>query len=140
MAKRIVSGLGSVARFGRLYLLAEGVLAFAWWVMLLAVPETRRHFVAPGAPDVTLLAFLLPDVVLFAGAALLAAHGLGRQASWAWPVLCAHAGAAAYAALYCVAVTVMSRGGAWLAAVLMAPSLVITPWLAWRLRPSGRGA
>jgi hypothetical protein len=140
MANLLVTGPGTVARLGQLYLALQGVLALAWWVMLLVAPDTRRHFLAPAAPDITLLAFLIPDVVLFAGAALLAAYGLARGAAWAWPVLCLHAGAAAYAALYCIGLTVLTRGGGWLGAVLMAPSLVVPPWLAWRLRPGGRGA
>ena len=124
-----------ISRIGVGYLLVQGVAAAAWWATLLLGPESRVHFLAPGAPEVTLLAFLLPDVVLFAGASVLAAAGLARKAAWAWPVLCAHAGAGAYAALYCLSLTAMTGGGAWPGAVLMAPSLVVPPWLAWRLRP-----
>ena len=140
MANLLGTGPGTVARLGQVYLALQGVLALAWWVVLLVAPETRRHFLAPGAPDVTLLAFLIPDVILFAGASMLAAYGLARGTAWAWPVLCLHAGAAAYAALYCIGLTLMSSGGAWFGAALMAPSLVVPPWLAWRLRPGGRGA
>ena len=129
-----------VRRFGMIYLVAQGVLTLAWWAMLLTMPTARRHFLPRDAPDVMLLAFLAPDLVLFAGASLLASIGLSRGARWAWPVLCLHAGAAAYAALYCIALTILTGGGAWLGAALMAPSLLVPPWLAWRLRPGARAA
>ena len=74
---------GAVHRLGSIFFLFQGVGAVAWWAMLLAIPATRRHYLPAGAPDVMLLAFLLPDLVLFAGASLLAAVGLWRGASWA---------------------------------------------------------
>ena len=129
-------------RLGAIYFVIQGVGAVAWWGMLLTFPATRRHFLAPGAPDAMLLAFLLPDLILFAAASLLAAFGLWRGASWAWPVVCAQAAAGAYAELYCVNLMILTRGTVWLGAALMAPSIVVPPWLAWRLRPrtAGRAA
>lgn len=128
-------------RLGAIYFFLQGVGALAWWALLLAIPTSRRHYLAPGAPDAMLLAFLIPDLVLFAGASLLAALGLVRGASWAWPVVCAQAAASAYAGLYCVNLMVLTRGTVWLGAALMAPSIVVPPWLAWRLRPRrGRAA
>ena len=130
----------SVRRLGQIYLVLQSVGAAAWWVMLLAQPATRQHFLAPRAPDETLIAFLLPDVVLFIGAGFAAAWALGAtdRRPWGWPVLCVHAGAAAYAAMYCIALAALT-GAAWAGAAMMAPSLVVTPWLAWRLRPRGAG-
>lgn len=122
-------------RFAVWFLLAEAIGAGLWWLSLLAWPESREHFKARGAPDVTLLAFGVADGFLFVGTALAAAHGLFYRLAWAWPVLCVHAGAAAYAALYCLTLTAISGGDAWLGAVLMSPSLVVPPLLVWRLRP-----
>ena len=123
---------GAISRLAAGFLFLEGIGAIIWWGVLLAVPSARAAFSVPGAPDVALTVFLLPDLTLFAGGALLAAVGLARQRPWAWPVLCVHCGAAAYAALYSLAVPLLTGSG-WLGAALMAPSLVVTPYLVWRL-------
>ena len=117
------------------FLLAEAGGAVVWWLMLLARPDTRAWFLPCGAPDVTLLAFALPDAVLFIGTAVAAAVGLRRNRRWAWPALCVHAGAAAYAGLYCWMLTALSGGEAWAGAVLMTPSVIVAGILAWVLRP-----
>ncbi len=90
-----------------LFLVVEGTGAIAWWTALLLFPEKRIFFLAPGAPDTTLLAFIVPDIPLFVGGSLLAAYGVLRSRNWAWPVLCVHAGAAGYAALYAIALPVL---------------------------------
>lgn len=108
----------------------------AWWAVLVAWPESRTHFKAAGAPDATLLAFAAPDLLLFVALSVACAVGLTRGAAWAWPLLCAHAGAAAYAALYCWGLFALT-GDAGLGAALMTPSLVVPAWLAWALRPRG---
>jgi predicted MFS family arabinose efflux permease len=126
----------TVRRLGIAFLLAEAVGAAAWWGLLLAWPPSRASFLARGAPDATLLAFGVADGVLYVGTAAAAAVGLANRRRWAWPVLCAHAGAAAYAALYCWTLTALTGGDAWLGAVLMTPSLVVPGWVAWKLRPN----
>ena len=60
-----------VRRLAIVYLIVQGVGALIWWAMLLFAPSSREPFLAAGAPDSTLLAFLTPDLVLFAGASLL---------------------------------------------------------------------
>ncbi|MGL6096377.1 MAG: hypothetical protein ACRC7O_11350 [Fimbriiglobus sp.] len=124
-----------VRRFAIVYLTAQGIAALAWWAVLAAWPPARAYFKPAGAPDSTLFAFAVADIVLFAVGSLAAAVGLRRNAPWAWPVLVAHAGAAAYAGLYCVTLPVVAGGSGWLAAVGMAPAVVVPPVLAWRLRP-----
>ncbi len=89
---------------------------------------------APGAPDASLLAFFVPDLLIYAGGALVVAYGLMRQSAWAWPVLCINAGAAVYAAVYALTLPLVSGGG-WLGAVMMLPSLVVLPIAVWLLRP-----
>ena len=125
----------SVRRFAVAFLALEGIGAAAWWVGLIVSPAFRVYFTAAGAPAATLLAFGPGDVLLFVAGALMAAVGLARHAAWAWPVLLLHTGAAVYAGLYCLTLTVLTRGDAWAGAVLMAPSVVVTPALAWALRP-----
>jgi hypothetical protein len=84
------------------------------------------------------MAFLVPDLLLVAGAGFLSGWGIRRRLAWGWPVLCVHCGAAVYAALYTLSVPLL--GGGWLGAVLMSPSLLVTPYLTWRLRPIGSRA
>jgi hypothetical protein len=116
------------------YLTAQGVGGLAWWILLMAVPAARRPFVTAGAPEATLLAFVVADLVLYVGGSLAAAYGLLRRRSWAWPVLCIHAGAAAYAALYVMTLAAWTQS-AGAGAVLMAPSAVVPLCLCWWLRP-----
>ena len=75
---------------------------------------------------------------MFLGTAAAAAYGLAIDRPWAWPVLCAHVGAAGYAALYCWALVGLTGGDGLLGAVLMSPSLVVPGILAWQLRPAGQ--
>lgn len=112
----------------------------AWWVLLLAVPESRALFTAAGAPDAVLLAFGAPDVLLVGAGSLLAAFGLARETRWAWTVLLVHAACAVYAGLYCVSLPLLAGGSGWLAAVAMAPVLVVPATLAVLLRPRPEAA
>ena len=112
----------------------QAACAGVWWVALWWVPGLRPLFRLANAPDPTLLAFALPDVLLFVMAGMAAAIGIWRDAAWARPVLFLHAGAAMYAALYCIGLTLLT-GEAQAAAVLMMPSLVILPTAIWSTRP-----
>jgi hypothetical protein len=127
----------SVKRFAVVYLVLQGVGALGWWAALAAWPEVRVHFQPAGAPDATLFAFAVADLMLFAVGSLTAAVGVARGAAWAWPVLLVHCGAAVYAGLYCLTLPLVAGGSGWVGAVLMAPAVVVPPWLAWRLRPRG---
>ncbi len=123
-------------RFAILYLTAQAAGALLWWWLLLAWPESRSPFKASDAPDSTLLSFAVADFLLFTGASAASACGLWARRSWAWPVLCVHAGGAAYAALYCWTLFALTGGGL-LGAALMTPSLFVPGVLTWRLRPGG---
>ena len=117
-----------------LFLVLQGVGTFVWWAVLLIFPTAREPFMAPGAPDATLLAFLIPDLLIYAGGALVAAYGLLRRSAWAWPALCVNVGASVYAALYALTLPFISGGG-WLGALMMLPSLIVLPVALWLLRP-----
>ena len=118
------------------FLILEGIGTIAWWATLMLFPAARAPFLAPGAPDSTLLAFGAADMVLYSGAPLAAAYGLARRLPWAWPLLCIHAGAVIYAGLYGLMLPLVSGGG-WPAALFMTPGMLILPILVWRLRPGG---
>jgi hypothetical protein len=126
-------------RFAIGFLLAEACGAALWWAVLLVWPESRASFLVRGAPDATLLAFGVADGLLFVAAAMAAAWGLCMRRAWAWPLLCVHAGAAAYAALYCWTLVALTGGDGWLGAAMMTPSLVIPGWLVGALRPNRGG-
>jgi hypothetical protein len=116
------------------FLFGEGVAVVVWWLWLLTFPVAREPFLATGAPDSTLLAFLPADVLLYSCGAFASAYLLLRGSKAAWPVLCFHAGTGCYAALYALALPLLG-GGAFTGAVLMFPALVVLPLLVWLFRP-----
>ncbi len=117
---------------GAFYLLFQSLGAILWWLILWLEPSSRAAFRPVSAPDSVLLAFALPDFILFIGAALLAARCLLKRPKSALIPLSIHVGAASYAALYCLAQWI-STGQAALAALLMLPSLVVGPLLLRRV-------
>jgi hypothetical protein len=119
------------------YLMAQGLGAAVWWAVLLMWPASRSYFRADGAPDSTLLAFGPPDGLLFVATSIACALGIQGERRWAWPLLCVHAGAGAYASLYCWGLVILTGGNAMTAAVMMTPSLIVPGVLAWLLRPKG---
>ena len=124
----------ALKRIAALFFTAQGLGTLLWWCVLLLFPSTRLPFLAPGAPDATLFALLLPDLLLFVAGSLVVAYGLLRAQRWVWPLLCVQAGGAIYAGLYALSMPLVSGGG-WLGAVMMLPSLVLPAFFAWRLRP-----
>lgn len=127
----------SLRQLGVWFLSLQAAGASLWWGLLLGWPEFRAPFMAGGAPEATLLAFVAADGVLFVGTAAFAAFGLRANRRWAWPVLCVHAGAAGYAALYCWGLTALTGGDGLLGAILMSPSLVVPGLLVVGLRARG---
>ena len=131
----------SLARKRRLaivFLTAQSLGALVWWSVLLMWPASRARFMAHGAPDITLLSFVVPDLLLFIATSLAAADGFWRSRSWAWSILCIHAGAAGYAGLYCWTLTALTRGDGLLGAILMTPSMIAPGVMVWALRPKER--
>src|SRR5690348_10854096 len=90
------------------FLLIQAVAATIWWCLLLVRPSFRVLFMARGAPDATLAAFLMPDAMLFILSSAIVTYGLWARKSWAWPLLCVHTGAAGYAALYSWSLVVLT--------------------------------
>ena len=116
------------------FLLMQGFGGLIWWLGILSIPGWRVPFLAPAAPDATLLALAPGDLLFYLAGSFLSAWGLRQQRPWAWTVLCLHTGAACYGALYALSLFLLSGGGS-LGAVLMAPSLLVLPALVWGLRP-----
>ncbi|HEX9998729.1 MAG TPA: hypothetical protein VGB45_16460 [Abditibacterium sp.] len=117
---------------GAIYLALQSLGAVLWWLVLWVYPPSRAYFRPSNAPDAVLLAFALPDFLLFIGAALWAAIWLFKRPDKAILPLALHVGAAVYAALFCLLQWILT-GEAVLAAILMAPSLFVGPLMLWML-------
>lgn len=120
-------------KLAALYLLVQSLCALLGWVLMFVKPEWRGYLFPDARPELV-WAFLTADIPLFIGCGLAAAVALERGRAYAWPLLLLHTGAVLYASLMTVGLCV-STAKAWLALALMTPPMLITPYLAWRLRP-----
>jgi hypothetical protein len=118
-------------KFSAAYLLFQGFAGIAWWLMLFVEPRSRQFFRVAEAPDVTLLAFWLPDMMLFVIGSI--SCGLAILKNWqiTRPLLWITVGATTYATLYNFALTAMTGAGL-LGSVLMTPAMLITIGIAVR--------
>jgi hypothetical protein len=121
-------------KFAILFFVLQGAAATGWWAIILRFPRVRGLFLPFGVPDAVLLSLLGGDLFLYIGGSFLSAYGLARQRPWTWPIICVHAGAAAYAALYALLLSILLPCCR-LGAILMMPSLAIPLYLSCRLRP-----
>jgi len=112
------------------YLFAQACGVLLWWCVLWKWPTSRALFKADAAPDSTLLAFCLPDVVILVAGSCASAFAISLRKDWALPALYALAGAAIYAALYSWGLTIATGGDGLLGALLMSPLLVATLMIA----------
>lgn len=111
--------------FGQVYFAAQALAFAAWWAYLWAVPAARASFFPPGASEIELLAFALPDLGVAVLGSLGAAIAIASGARWAVPLAWLTAGAVVYAAAYCVAWAALRDGG-WLSVALMAPAALLS--------------
>lgn len=118
---------------GAAYLLVQSAGAIFWWSLLYLVPSIRPYFRPSAFPDAALLAFFLPDALLFIAAACWAAYRLAEDPETAAIPLALHTGAAVYASLYCLLQSLLT-GEAWLAVLFMTPPAVAGPLLLWKLK------
>ncbi|CAA9315654.1 MAG: hypothetical protein AVDCRST_MAG89-1379 [uncultured Gemmatimonadetes bacterium] len=118
-----------IRRVTAAYFAFQGVAIVAWWIVLWRVPSVRGWFVAPGWTEASLLAFLVPDLVIGGAGSMLAAWLVLRASRWSGPALWLVAGAVLYATLYCVAASI-AADGAWLNVALMTPAALASLALA----------
>ena len=114
-----------------LYFAFQSLCAAFWWLILALEPRARPLFRPANTPDSALFAFFLPDALLFIGAALWAAARLVKNPRAARLPLVVHIGGAVYAALYCIAQTLLT-GEAILATVLMVTCALFSSFLGWK--------
>jgi protein-S-isoprenylcysteine O-methyltransferase Ste14 len=115
----------SGTRFAGWYFAVQGVAIAGWWLYLTLRPGAVRLFVPPGAQDIDLIAFRLPDLLVAVPASLIAAVTFFARSRWAVPLGWLAAGAMDYAFFYCLAWTWHRQGG-WLSVVLMAPAALLS--------------
>lgn len=120
-------------KLAALYFLLQGIGGAFWWITLWRWPRSRQWFLAEQAPDATLFAFAVPDILLYACGSLVCAYVLSTRKPWGWTALCIHTGASVYAGLYCWNLFWLSPN-TWPGALLMTPAVVVTPTLVWLLR------
>ncbi|MCA9022863.1 MAG: hypothetical protein KDA74_22090, partial [Planctomycetaceae bacterium] len=94
-----------------LYPLLQGLGGVGWWYLLLAAPESRSLFLSETLPERVLLAFWLPDGVIFVTGSFVLAYGLCKQRRWARSVLFFLTGGIAYVSLYCLSLSLATQGG-----------------------------
>jgi hypothetical protein len=119
------------------FLVVQGLSCLLWWVMLWQFPSTRGYFIFPGIPETVLLAFALPDVLLYGVTALVGAEAVARRWKCATALVALHAGGVLYAELHALSLAHASGGG-WNGVVLMAPGAILLPFVVGYLIKDGR--
>jgi hypothetical protein len=107
------------------YFALQGALTILAWAVIFLWPPIRPHFQPPGIPELMMMAFFVPDMLLFIGGSFAAAYGFARGARWrssaAWLVT----GSMAYAALYTLTILLWT-GTAWLPVVVFLPAAILS--------------
>lgn len=113
-----------ISKSSAIYFLLQGFAVSAWWVVLVAFPESRVYFQL-GDSEAVLLSFWLPDVVLLAFASLFAGVLLLLKSDFAVPCIWLVVGSFSYANLYCFAFALITDTG-WLGVTLMTPAMLFS--------------
>lgn len=111
--------------FAGLFFALQSAAFAAWWLYLWLFPASRSIFLPPGAAEIELLAFALPDLLVAALASAAAAISLAVGARWAVPLAWFSAGAVVYATVYCIAWAALRNGG-WINVALMSPAALLS--------------
>lgn len=118
----------NLKKWAGIYFLVQGIAGLVWWSFLLIVPESRAMFF-PVIPEIALLGFWLADFVFFimgslvCGFVLVAGFPINRL------FFGLVAGGIAYASLYCLGLSILSRSG-WIWTILMMMASTMTIYLA----------
>jgi protein-S-isoprenylcysteine O-methyltransferase Ste14 len=115
----------SGTRFPAWYFIAQAVGIAGWWLYLLLRPAERQLFIPPGASELELFAFALPDLAVAVPTSLAAGGASLRGARWTLPLAWTATGAVIYAFAYCVAWSLIRHGG-WTNVLLMAPAALLS--------------
>ena len=124
---------GKALRVVAYYFLVQGLAGLAWLIAVTCHLGVRDAFTPLGLPNEFLLYFWLPDSILFGGCSLATGVFLLRRSHRGFHLAVFTWGAAAYATLLTVAMSV-GTASAYAAPMLMVPSLVGTSWAAIQSR------
>ncbi|HEX6124573.1 MAG TPA: isoprenylcysteine carboxylmethyltransferase family protein [Pyrinomonadaceae bacterium] len=114
-----------VRRFAIIYFVLQGAAVFAWWIMLVARPDTRDLFRLQAGTDTSLFAFLPPDIAFIAAGSLITALLLWKESRYEIAAMWLVTGSISYAAIYTSAFTAITDRG-WLGVALMLPAMLWT--------------
>ncbi|MBK9155833.1 MAG: isoprenylcysteine carboxylmethyltransferase family protein [Chloracidobacterium sp.] len=114
-----------VRRTAALYYLLQGLGVIAWWILLVAYPESRGWFQLEANSQLSLFAFWLPDALLIAAGSLITAYLTFSRNRFESAATWLLTGAVSYAMFYTLAFAMMTDRG-WLGVVLMMPSMLWT--------------
>lgn len=105
------------------YFAAQGSAVFAWWILLIFLPVSRRYFQLETNSETSLLAFWLADLSLLGGGSIVAAWFCFRDSRHAVVAAWFVTGATSYASLYCLTFAFFTDAG-WLGVTLMLPAML----------------
>lgn len=114
---------------GTAWFALQALLVLAWWLWLAIEPAARRRFAIDGWPEGVLLAFAAPDALLLVAGGFAASWLRRRRARGADACAFVVAGASLYAAVWCLAASLV-HGSGWLATAAMLPHALLCGWSA----------
>ena len=123
-----------IYRFASIYFAVQGLAVLAWWILLFAVPTSRKYF-QMGESETILLAFWLPDLFLLAVGSLIVSVFCWFENKFLTIAIWFVVGAISYATFYCLAFAMMTDSG-WLGVILMFPAMIWSGNFAIGLSPT----
>ena len=118
-----------------MFLAICGFGTIVFWLVTWMNDGLRTKIANPAFPEQAMPALAIADLAIYTVTALAAGYGLLTGASWAWPMLCVHAGSAMFASLYAGSFLYFGTGSV-LAGLATLPFVVLPAVLAWMLRPA----
>lgn len=112
-----------VRKAAAIFFLAQGLGVIAWWIMLVACPESRLMFVLEPNRETSLLAFWLPDLLFIAAGSFVIAILIYLRNRYMVAAMWLVTGAVSYASLYTLAFVLFTDRG-WLGVVTMVPAMI----------------
>ena len=123
-----------ISKSATIYFAFQGIAVIAWWILLIAVPTSRKYF-QMGNDETILLAFWLPDLFLLAIGSLTLSWLIVVNHKFILIVLWFVVGTISYATFYCLAFAWMTDTG-WLGVTAMFPAMVTSGNFAIGLTPA----
>jgi len=118
-----------------LYLLTQAVSGFLWWVWLALAPDSRLYFIPSGLSDKFLVAFAIPDLIIFVFGSLITSIAYIKKWSCGAALIWTVAGATLYATLLCIGIQI-AYGDYMPPTLMMLAASVCTVSLASTSKPS----